>query len=233
MVTPTIKERIIKQSFAVMKNLNEIQANCGCIKHVYTLIRGHVMPCGSVRWSEASRLLPQTNTNNDLVTFLEKNLVETFTFDALDKYQRSFVHYTAMANCIDLLRYLIQNGASVHDRDMWGRTPLTYAAENASLDAMKLLLAMGAEVNALDDDDTSLPPSTPLDYLLINVDITNELPDEFAATAEYLIAAGGVSVSFKAYRDGPRIFQIVERKLVWRMIFQFYHMLTTVEPGKF
>src|SRR3984893_13298289 len=58
--------------------------------------------------------------------------------------------YTAIrVNDLPRLRTLVDNnGSSVHSNDDHGETPLMYSAAVGSLDAMKLLIGQGADVNA-------------------------------------------------------------------------------------
>lgn len=53
--------------------------------------------------------------------------------------KRSLMHYAAMGNCPELLRYLLLNNAAVDARDRNNRTPLSLAAEHYSLDTVKIL----------------------------------------------------------------------------------------------
>ncbi len=57
--------------------------------------------------------------------------------------------YSAIRNNdLARLQVLVRDGADVNARDKRGETPLMYAATVGSLDAMKLLIAKGADVNA-------------------------------------------------------------------------------------
>ncbi|KAJ5556062.1 hypothetical protein N7513_003704 [Penicillium frequentans] len=96
--------------------------------------------------------------------------------------ERSLLHYAAMGDCSELIRYLLLNKARVNDQDRNKRTPLSWAAEYASLDAAKiLLLKHGAKVNSLDDMYT-----TPLLWLLH----AGPNSDQNALTEAYLIDKG-------------------------------------------
>ena len=75
--------------------------------------------------------------------------------------RRSLMHYAAMGNCPELLRYLLLNNAAVDTRDRNNRTPLSWAAEYCSLDIVKILLDNGAKINSTDDMYT-----TPLSWLI-------------------------------------------------------------------
>jgi ankyrin repeat protein len=74
---------------------------------------------------------------------------------------RSLIHYAAMGDCSELIRYLLLSNAAVDVRDRNKRTPLSWAAEYASLNVVKILLLNGAEINSTDDMYT-----TPLIWLL-------------------------------------------------------------------
>jgi ankyrin repeat protein len=76
-------------------------------------------------------------------------------------FKRSLIHYAAMGDCSELLRFLLENGAAKDDRDQNKRTPLSWAAEYGSLASVKLLLKHGAKINSIDDMN-----STPLSWLI-------------------------------------------------------------------
>jgi hypothetical protein len=67
--------------------------------------------------------------------------------------------YTALrANDLPRLVAMLKQGASlnnVNTRDNTGATPLMYAASVGSVDALKLLLAHGADVNLKSNADTT------------------------------------------------------------------------------
>src|SRR5207253_1505342 len=55
----------------------------------------------------------------------------------------------AHGNDSDAIRQLVDAGGDVNGADLNGKTPLMYAAANGNLAAVKLLLAAGANVNAV------------------------------------------------------------------------------------
>lgn len=65
--------------------------------------------------------------------------------------QRSLMHYAAMGNCTEILRFLLLEGASPNDSDGSKRTPLSWAAEYDALKAAIFLIQNGAKVNQTDD----------------------------------------------------------------------------------
>lgn len=95
--------------------------------------------------------------------------------------KRSLLHYAAMGDCSELIRYLLLNEARVDEQDRNKRTPLPWAAEYASLNATKILLLNGAKVNSLDDMYL-----TPLSWLLH----AGPNSDRNALTEAYLISKG-------------------------------------------
>lgn len=73
---------------------------------------------------------------------------------AVDKMiKMSTLHAAATGNDTDSLRQLVAAGADVNATDVIGFTPLMYAAQNGNLEAVKALLAKGANVNVV-----SAPP---------------------------------------------------------------------------
>ncbi|OJJ29632.1 hypothetical protein ASPWEDRAFT_81145, partial [Aspergillus wentii DTO 134E9] len=65
---------------------------------------------------------------------------------------RTLLHWAAIANCTNLIGYLIQNGAQIDVVDQNKRTPLSCAAEHGALQAVKLLFDNGANINSEDDE---------------------------------------------------------------------------------
>lgn len=63
----------------------------------------------------------------------------------------------ACKNDTDVMKILLRNGASVDQRDGWGKgnTPLGYATACESIQAMRLLLDNGADINATDSTGRS------------------------------------------------------------------------------
>jgi hypothetical protein len=97
------------------------------------------------------------------------------------KFKKSLIHYAAMGDCSELLRFLLANGAPKDDRDQNSRTPLSWAAEYGALKSVKILLEYGAEINSKDDMF-----STPLSWLVHSGVPTPQL----AATEAYLRQKG-------------------------------------------
>jgi len=65
-----------------------------------------------------------------------------------DKYNNTLLHSACDSNDIDAVRYLIENGASVHIANNHGNTPFHYAAwHNSSIDTVRYLIENGASVH--------------------------------------------------------------------------------------
>lgn len=120
----------------------------------------------------------------EALIFLKKAWASLGSKNLLDlrgPMKRSLIHYAAMGDCSELIRYLLRNNAAVDERDRNKRTPLSWAAEYASLNAMKILLLNGAKINSTDDMYT-----TPLSWLLQ----AGPNNDQYAPTKSYLISKG-------------------------------------------
>ena len=76
------------------------------------------------------------------------------------EYVKRLLHYAAESSTLDVVQYLISEGANVNARTENGRNPLHYAAENTlvSVDVLECLISHGADVHAKDRDG-----KTPLD----------------------------------------------------------------------
>ena len=62
------------------------------------------------------------------------------------------LHAAALGNDAETVRVLVDAGLDVNASDFQGFTPLIYAASNVNLAAARLLLAKGADVNAVSGD---------------------------------------------------------------------------------
>ena len=76
-----------------------------------------------------------------------------------DEYGWTTMHFAASFNRVDILRYLLENGAEINVKDDQGYTPLLLAIETESLDAFKLLLDNGADPNSKQIDGYNSPVS--------------------------------------------------------------------------
>jgi ankyrin repeat protein len=61
------------------------------------------------------------------------------------------LHYLVIENDIEAVKFLIDKGAEVDNRDDWGGTPLMHAAQLGHVDMCLLLMEKGADVNAKDN----------------------------------------------------------------------------------
>ncbi|UWX11390.1 CRPV-281 [Crowpox virus] len=69
---------------------------------------------------------------------------------ARDKHGRTSLHIAISSG---IAKLLIENGCSVNDTDVAGKTPLHYASESdTNYDLVKTLISMGAKVNVRDND---------------------------------------------------------------------------------
>jgi serine/threonine-protein phosphatase 6 regulatory ankyrin repeat subunit A/serine/threonine-protein phosphatase 6 regulatory ankyrin repeat subunit B len=59
--------------------------------------------------------------------------------------QKSAVHMATRNDHVDIVQLLIQHGANIEHRNIWGSTPLLVAAKNSSLKSMTMLLKAGAK----------------------------------------------------------------------------------------
>jgi ankyrin repeat protein len=71
---------------------------------------------------------------------------------------RNFLHQLAIQDepCLDTLQFLLQAGMNVHLQDEDKRTPLHVMAQYGWIEGMKLLLAHGADVRAMDHSQSSI-----------------------------------------------------------------------------
>ena len=83
---------------------------------------------------------------------LEAALLPSMSVDALEAdllYGRAALHIAAEAGSVPAIRWLLAHGATVDLRNSEGETPLYEAARWAQPEAIKALLAAGANTNLL------------------------------------------------------------------------------------
>jgi ankyrin repeat protein len=62
----------------------------------------------------------------------------------------------AVSGKVEAIRYLLDCGVDVEQRDKWGNTPLIEAAYEGHLEAVRYLLDSGAKVNSAGEDGSAL-----------------------------------------------------------------------------
>ena len=73
------------------------------------------------------------------------------------------IQFAAQYNLCSAIKSLIEAGCDVNTRGRWNKTPLMIALENQSLDAVSVLLDMGASIEEVSESIILLPRSTVLD----------------------------------------------------------------------
>ncbi len=75
----------------------------------------------------------------------------------VNKNGNTAIHEAAIFNqCVDIIRVLHDQGCSVHARGLCSRTPLLLvAAENANPQILELLVKRFAELQSVDEDESS------------------------------------------------------------------------------
>lgn len=68
-------------------------------------------------------------------------------------------HYAAQEGKLELVKFLLNNGANIEAKDVNGSTPLLYAVQENRLDVVRFLVGRGANINAGNNfDQTPLEP---------------------------------------------------------------------------
>ncbi len=123
-------------------------ARCGCLDIVERMLK------------EGHGLLDDTR-DNTLVDAPEKELID----DYVDT-RASALHFAAEGRHPKMVELLLEHGAEINGRDIWGRSPLHYALAERYIDGGMMiqddlprtlemidqLLRHGADVNAMDDE---------------------------------------------------------------------------------
>jgi len=73
-------------------------------------------------------------------------------------YEECALHSAADRGFLDIVKYLVKEGADIEARDIWNKTPLALAVEQGRFDIVKYLVKEGADINIEDKNGM-----TPLD----------------------------------------------------------------------
>ena len=112
-------------------------------------------------------------------------LLTTIAVMVLLGCSESSIHQAAIDVNIQAVKKHIAGGTDVNVKNKYKRTPLIQAAWGGHNEITKLLIAKGADVNAMDDDGI-----TPLDFAIV---------DKQSETADHLRKHGGkTGEEFKA-----------------------------------
>ncbi len=67
------------------------------------------------------------------------------------------LHIASDCGRLDIVKYLVEQGANVNARDWFPKTPLHWACERSRLEIVEFLVANGADVNAVCDNNGRTP----------------------------------------------------------------------------
>jgi uncharacterized protein len=87
------------------------------------------------------------NRDNDKVM----KLLSELGIDSCDGYLRTPLIWATFHNNIELLDWLIKNGANINHQDRNGYCALHFAGQQKNLDSAKLLIDKGANINLTDN----------------------------------------------------------------------------------
>ena len=120
--------------------------------------------------------------------------------------ERSPMHVAARGGYTDIISLLLEHGAAVDDRGIYGQTPLHRASWNANFDAAQCLLDRGADINAQNNDAW-----TPLFSAVVNghVELVRMLLERGAAIDAW--SSSGDSTALGSTNEKDRSRTIVTR----------------------
>eukprot|EP00300_Choanocystis_sp_HF-7_P042892 c9559_g1_i3.p1 GENE.c9559_g1_i3~~c9559_g1_i3.p1 ORF type:complete len:177 (-),score=30.51 c9559_g1_i3:111-641(-) len=71
----------------------------------------------------------------------------------IDRHKHTTMHFAAMENRIELLKFLCEFGCDVNCQSTGGWTPIHYAANCGHADVIQILYEHGADINAVSTSD--------------------------------------------------------------------------------
>ncbi len=114
---------------------------------------------------------------------------------------QTLLQHAAGEGNLDLLRLLIRYGANPEGRNDWGEVALGYACSWGQLEAVKILVEAGADVNAIEEGPETRGRSTPLDSTRNHPEIAEYLRSK---GAKYLSEIEGNGEDGQAEPAGER-----------------------------
>ena len=134
---------------------------------------------------------------------------------ALNDFGQTPLHIAASTGNLDLVTYLIRNGASISPGDDHGKLPLHYAVMSGSTAVVRAMLAKGADTQAQDDEgrfprDFSDPIS--LMHWILRHGANLEAQDDFGNTALHHFAKEGDFSAVTALLDQRADIEAIEEK---------------------
>lgn len=81
-----------------------------------------------------------------------RNLLAPGDIAKLDENGMALIHWATDRNAVEIIKFLVQSGASVDQRDADQQTPLHYAASCGHLEALRCLLELRANPELCDSD---------------------------------------------------------------------------------
>jgi uncharacterized protein len=105
------------------------------------------------------------------------HLLSEVGIDSCDSYLRTSLIWATFYNNLDLLKWLLENGADINHQDKVGYSALHFAGQEKNLETAKLLLAKGANLE-ITDKHGNTPLWTAIfnskgDYRLVKLFVTN------------------------------------------------------------
>ena len=170
-----------------------VAAKNGHLQAIHLLLKhgGNLNSCDNKGWLPLHHAVK--NQNTEVVKFLVECKGNVF---AKTSDGDSVLHLTSR---LELVSYLVEQGASIHARDNVGRSPLDVAAGTGQADTVNFLLNRGASINSRDQHGNSA--------------LTMAFEGSYATIAETLIERGcDLRLSNKEDPEGADILKSAARK---------------------
>lgn len=143
-------------------------------KKYFTRMENFLTPSGSVAAFTAENVLRELDLDDARDTFNEEcdfyycftNMqnVETLkvfigmcpNFGVCTGYKLNYLHFAVINVNIEWMRFLIESGYQINERDARGNTPLLHIRDQKPVEVTKLLLDNKADVNAVNDNNENV-----------------------------------------------------------------------------
>ncbi len=108
----------------------------------------------------AELLLAEVQMDSPDIQFIQDLIYVGCPIDAKNKLGQRALHFAACGK-LEVVKFLVSNGAQVDVGDNWGRTALHVAAHWGQLEIVEYLISLGTDINVISNNG-----HTAMDYAL-------------------------------------------------------------------
>lgn len=100
---------------------------------------------------EYSELIEACYEGNDILVIKKLLTSENINEKDFSKYRTPLFYACSERGNLDIVKFLVENGALINVKDIYGKSPLTFAFINNKLDIAEYLISKGADISNLEE----------------------------------------------------------------------------------